>query len=297
MGNQLSNLTDLTSLTPDIRALVRSTGTPMNQAQQDEFWQLYAKVAQPAIERSCRSFARALTDNAMCVEDMQAWVDDRVWKMVRRAAWPVFHDNPTPAAAAERVAEKAKLLARWAYVALSRQTWRRKAREAKLINGMSRSERLASVSSAPADFEKFEELGRDLDRVRSAISPRVRAQVAASWQETADRRRVALALDATTPADDALLDKAESGEIKANTLDQMRCRSRRDIRSILKPRSPHPGAAVIAMVLSATLALFTSAAPAFAGEQTGGRPGRPAVTQTAPAHDVARGEQTGGRPG
>lgn len=291
MGNEL---TDITQITPDLRALVRSTGTPMNQAQQDEFWKLYAKTAQPAVERACRSFARTLTDNAMCVEDMQAWVDDRVWKMVRRAAWPVFHDSPTPSVAAERVAEKAKLLARWAYIALSRQTWRRKAREAKLINGMSRSERLASVSSAPVDFEKFEEIGRDLDRVRSAISPRVRAQVAASWQDTAERRRIALALEVTSQADDTLLDKADSGEIKPNTLDQMRCRSRRDIRSILKPRD---GAALFAMVLSAAIALLGSAPSAFAGEQTGGRPGRPSVTSVVPAGEIARGEQTGGRPG
>ena len=53
----------------------------MNAEQQNEFWNHYAKVAQPAIERACRSFSRSLTDNAMSVEDMVAWVDDRVWKM------------------------------------------------------------------------------------------------------------------------------------------------------------------------------------------------------------------------
>lgn len=292
MGNEINATTASTDA--DVRSLAQATGTPMTQAQQDEFWKHYATIAQPAIERACRSFARTLTDNAMSAEDMQAWVDDRVWKMVRRASWPVFHDNPAPLAAAQRVGEKAKLLARWAYVALSRQTWRRKARENKLINGMSRSERLASVSSAPADFEQFEEIALDLERVRTAVSAKVRAQVAASWPEPEDRRRVALALDATAPADDALIAKAEAGEIKPNTLDQMRCRTRKDIRSILRPPSGGAGggAAMIGMVVAAFIAVFATAAPAEAGEQTGGRPGRPAA-----AAEVARGEQTGGRPG
>jgi hypothetical protein len=273
----------------DLKAVVHITGRPMTQVEQDEFWGHYAKIAMPAIERACRSFAKSLTDNAMSVEDMRAWVDDRVWKMVRRAAWPVFHDSPAPLAAAERVAEKSKLLARWAYVALSRQTWRRKAREAKLINGMSRSERLASVSSAPVDFEKFEELNGDLDRIRQAVSSKTRAQVAASWQDPEDRRRVALALDATTPADDALINKADAGEIKANTLDQIRCRTRKEIRSILKPGT-------LLVIVSAALGLLASASPAEAGEQTGGRPGRSALISGDVASDVARGEQTGGRP-
>lgn len=276
----------------DVKSIIHVTGRPMTPEQQDEFWRCYAKVAMPAIERACRSFARSLTDNAMSAEDMQAWVDDRVWKMARRASWPVFHDNPTPTAAADRIVEKAKLLARWAYIALSRQTWRRKAREAKLINGMSRSERLASVSSAPVDFEKFEQIAEDLDRVRKSVSSKVRAQVAASWQETEERRRIALALEAIAPADDALLDKAEKGEIKPNTLDQMRCRTRKEIRSILRP-----GATLLAMIVSATLAVLATPAPVEAGEQTGGRPGRTVEAGGHTDPSVSRGEQTGGRPG
>lgn len=290
MRNQVENGTSAaTDL--DVRAMAQATGTPMSEAQQNEFWNHYAHLAQPAIERACRSFARSLTDNAMSAEDMQAWVDDRVWKMVRRAAWPVFHDNPAPLEAAERVVEKSKLLARWAYVALCRQTWRRKAREAKLINGMSRSERLAAASSAPADFEAFEEIAMDLERVRTTVNAKVRAQVAASWQDPEDRRRVALALDATSPADEALIARAESGEIKPNTLDQMRCRTRKDIRSILRP----PGAGMVILALSVLLGVLGIVRPAHAGEQTGGRPGRPAVSVEQPA-ELARGEQTGGRP-
>lgn len=287
MGKQVS-ITE-TAETVDVKSVIHITGRPMTQAQQDEFWGHYAKIAMPAIERACRSFARSLTDNAMSVEDMRAWVDDRVWKMVRRAAWPVFHDSPEPLAAAERIVEKSKLLARWAYIALSRQTWRRKAREAKLINGMSRSERLASVSSAPADFEKFEEINGDLERIRQAVSAKVRGQVAASWQDPEDRRRVALALDATTTADDTMINKADAGEIKPNTLDQIRCRTRKEIRSILRP-----GTALFLFV--SAVALLVSAAPADAGEQTGGRPGRSSLVAHDHASTVARGEQTGGRP-
>ena len=274
----------------DVREMVRATGTPMTEAQQNEFWNHYARIAQPAVERACRSFARALTDNAMSAEDMQAWVDDRVWMMVRRAAWPVFHDNPEPLAAAQRVAEKSKLLARWAYVALCRQTWRRKAREAKLINGMSRSERLAAASSAPADFEAFEEIAMDLERVRTTVNAKVRAQVAASWQDPSERRRVALALDATSPADEALIERVERGEIKPNTLDQMRCRTRKDIRSTLRP--PHAG--MILMVLSVLVGILGMTPRVVAGEQTGGRPERADMGMA--QADVARGEQTGGRP-
>lgn len=280
-----------TDVNIDVKSIVHLTGRPMTAEQQDQFWQHYAKIATPAIERACRSFARSLTDNAMSAEDMQAWVDDRVWKMARRASWPVFHDNPTPIQAAERIVEKAKLLARWAYIALSRQTWRRKAREAKLINGMSRSERLASVSAAPVDFEKFEQIAEDLEKVRQAVSAKVRGQVAASWQDPEDRRRVALALEATTPADEVLMDKVESGEIKSNTLDQMRCRTRKEIRSILRPSG-----GAMAMFFSALVAVLAMSSPVEAGEQTGGRPGR-ATEATAAQTDIARGEQTGGRPG
>lgn len=293
MGNRITT-TEQSTTDAEVRSMARATGTPMTDAQQKEFWDHYARNAQPVIERACRSFARSLTDNAMSVDDMVAWVDDRVWKMVRRAAWPVFHDNPSPVAAAERIVEKSKLLARWAHIALSRQTWRRKAREAKLINGMSRSERLSSVSSAPADFEAFEEIALDLERVRTVVSEKVRAQVAASWQDPAERRRVALALDATSPADDALITKAETGEIKPNTLDQMRCRTRRDIRSMLRPLPP--GAAMILMVVTAVLSVLGAPRATEAGEQTGGRPGR-SVVAAETSFDAARGEQTGGRPG
>ena len=48
-------------------------------------------------------------------------------------------------------------------------------------------------------------------------------------------------------------------------------------------------------LLIGAFALLASASTVQAGEQTGGRPGRPAMAET--STDLARGEQTGGRPG
>jgi hypothetical protein len=266
------------------------------QAQQNEFWTLYARISQPVIERACRAAARALTDHAMSAEDMMAWVDDRVWRMLREAdavegGWPIFHDQPAPAAAAQRVAEKSKLLARWAYLALSRTTWRRKAREAKYLKGMSRVERLAAVEPAEVDFEHFEQVQLDLERIRENVSAKTRANIAASWQDPEDRRRIASALGATDAAAEALIAKADAGQIKANTLDQMRSRGRREVRAALGRNISR----VLALAIGIGAMLLASA-PAFAGEQTGGRPGgRPDAAQ----RDAGQfaGEQTGGRPG
>jgi hypothetical protein len=305
MGNTTNRLdglkSKLTSAAPETGAkAARSPDGPvMAAAEQEEFWRLYAKVAMPAIERSCRGFSRALTDNAMSAEDMTAWVDERVWKMLRKGAWPVFHDSPSPQEAAERLAQKSKLLARWAYMGLSRSTWRRKAREAKYLSGMSRSERLAAVSSTPADLERMDEVHEDLERIRKAVSAKTRTQAAASWHEPEDRRRIAMVLGVTGPGEEAVIARAETGEIKANTLDQMRSRTRKEIRSILKG----PGATVLVLIVS-MLALVLGAAPAQAGEQTGGRPGgraevgavKSGAIMSGHALLAREGEQTGGRP-
>jgi hypothetical protein len=254
---------------------------------------LYGRIAQPAIERACRAFARSLTDNAMSSDDMAAWVDDRVWKMFRAGAWPVFHDHPSPEAAAERITQKSRLLARWAHLALSRSTWRRKAREARFAASMSREERLASVSAPPEDLERFEELKIDLDRIRQEVSERTRRNAAASWHDPADRQRIALALGATSKEDDRAIEQAGAGAIKPNTLDQMRSRSRKEIRAMLINRRN----TALLLIISAAMCLFASGARAQvkADERTGGRDGLRAAT----IHNVdqpARGEQTGGRP-
>lgn len=269
---------------------------PYNAQELSAFWPLYACTGQPAIERACRGFSRAMTDNAMSVEDMSAWVDDRVMKMVREGKWPVFHDHPAPAAAAERIVEKARLLARWAYIALSRQTFRRKAREAKHLKEMGRTELLASVSRTDASLEQLETVNNSLDKLRASISAKTRLQVAASWPEADERRRVALELGVTDEDAEAMLDRIDSGEMKANTIDQMRSRSRREIRGIMGHTALSFGLLIVGVIAT----VLGSATPAIAGEQTGGRPGgKPSMSEGAitSVDSAYRGEQTGGRPG
>jgi hypothetical protein len=238
-----------------------------------------------------------MTDNAMSVEDMAAWVDDRVMKMVRQGKWPVFHDHPTPAEASQRIVEKARLLARWAYIGLSRQTFRRKAREAKHMKDMSRTELLASVSRTDANLEQLEVVNNSLDKLRASISAKTRLQVAASWPEADERRRVAVELGVTDEDADAMLDRVDAGELKANTLDQMRSRSRREIRGIMGGSALTIGLMIVGVLFT----VFGNVAPAMAGEQTGGRPGgKPSMNTAAKVvsmNATYRGEQTGGRPG
>jgi len=283
----------------EARKGVPTDPNPYNAKELEAFWPLYARRGQPAIERACRGYSRAMTDNAMSVEDMAAWVDDRVMKMVHEGKWPVFHDHPTPEAAAERIVEKARLLARWAYIALSRQTFRRKAREAKHMKEMGRTELLASVSRTDAGMEQLEEVNNSLDRLRASISAKTRLQVAASWTEADERRRVALELGVTDEDADAMLDRVDDGAIKANTLDQMRSRSRREIRGILGA-SGNRALTIGLLIVGVLMSVFGSVAPAMAGEQTGGRPGgKPSMRSDAIVVHVdsaSRGEQTGGRP-
>lgn len=276
---------------------VPTAATPYNEAEAAAFWPLYAQVAMPAIERACRGAARSLTDNAMSAEDMQAWVDDRMMRMLREGKWPVFHDHPTPADAAQRVADKARLLARWAYIALSRKTFRTKARQAAHLRDMSRTERLASVSRTDAPMEQLEEVNSSLDRLRKSISAKTRLQVAASWPEADERRRVMMELGVSGEDAEAMMQRVEDGEVKANTLDQMRSRSRREIRGIMGNLSG--GMGLLMLIVTTMVVLFSSVAPAMAGEQTGGRPGgKPSRDAAMSAADQSsRGEQTGGRPG
>ncbi len=267
---------------------------PYTETEAAAFWPLYAKVSMPAIERACRGAARSLTDNAMSAEDMQAWVDDRMMRMMREGKWPVFHDHPSPADAAQRTAEKAKLLARWAYIALSRKTFREKARQTAHLKDMSRTERLASVSRTDASIEQMEEVNDSLDRLRKSISVKTRLAVAASWPEADERRRVMMELGVSGEDAEAMMQRVEDGEVKANTLDQMRSRSRREIRGILGN-----GLGMVVLIVGVLVALMSSASPVMAGEQTGGRPGKkPSLDAGAAMVDQAmRGEQTGGRPG
>lgn len=246
----------------------------MNPHQHDRFWMLYNREARPAIERACRAMSRTRTDNGMDECDMMAWVDDKVWRMLETSAWPAFHDEPAPDVAAERLREAAGLLARWSYLGLCRGYWRHARRHAigSSDGDMTRVERLACTRSNGHRVEISEEVAADLARIRAVISERVRGRVAASWPERSERHRVALMLDASHPETESLVDQSVGGEMKPNTLLQMRVRSRRHICEAI-PR--------IALIVGiAFIALSASVARAD-GEQTGGRKGRIASPHTA----------------
>lgn len=304
----------------------------MERSQQDLFWRLYEKQVRTPVERACRRVSRTLTDNAMDPSDMVAWVDQRVWRMLEKGAWPTFHDDPTPEVAVERLEKNAATLARWAHLALVRKTFRRTAREAAYEKARaaeirasvttSRVEALAATSGQGAAFEQNEQIGADLARVRAAVAERVRQKLAASWPEAGERQRIAMALGVTDEKTDDLIESTTTGDMKVNTVQQMRSRSVREARSIMQdaPGKAARGAgglgkAVGALLLAAMMVLTFSPTSAYAGEQTGGRGGSrggrsveavpsveginhgPSATEVAQADiaDTLKKEQTGGR--
>lgn len=270
----------------------------MNDTQQAEFWRLYEAHARQPIENACRRASRSLSDSTMDVFDMVAWCDDRVWRMLRHDQAPTFHDDPTPEEAVERLVNNARTLARWSYLALSRRHWRRMERAQDAVAALSRTERLASVKAAEVKAEKKEEIESKLAQVRASVSEKVRRQAAASWREVAERHRVAEALGATDPEGQELLDQTMNGEMKPNTIEQMRSRSLRRMREIVSDAAQ--SAKLLLIVGVAVLAIGTTS-KAYAGEQSGGRRGGKMVQQDASLDltTLARsgGEQSGGRGG
>lgn len=260
-----------------------------------EFWRLYERDARRPIDAACRSASRARSDNTIDPADLIAWVDTKVWRMLEGSASPTFHDDPSPAEAVSRIVRNAKVLARWAYLAVCRKHWRRHEAEQDFLSGMSRTERLAAVSTVGDGLEDRERVNAQLDRVRRAMGDKLRAQVAASWPERGERERVALVLGATHESDDALIERASNGEMKENAVQQMRSRARKRLADILGTAARH--SAMLGIVAAGA---FLALAPtqAFAGEQSGGRRGSMAAEAAAvPAPIAADGEQSGGRGG
>lgn len=254
----------------------------MNASDQQRFWELYNRNGREAIERSCRGASRVLTDNTLPAEDLVAWAEDRLIRMLAEGGWPIFHDDPTPETADRRVTASAKLLARWAYLALARKHWRRRNAEG---HALSRAESIAAASRT-SHFETTEQIDADLETIRRAIDEKTRTRLAAAWLEKGEAHRIALALGATSEEADALVDKAVRGEIRRNTIDQMRSRSRATIRDILA------GRITAVLVVAFTMVFLSPGASAFGGEQTGGGRGGGASASVSPA--VTGGEQTGG---
>ena len=224
--------------------------------------------------------------------DLIAWVEDRVWKLLESDGSPLFHDDPTPEQAVQRVIDHAKTLARWAYLAKCRAHWRREERAAEAAGELTRAQALAAVSQ-PAEFERRDSVESSLAALKAKLSPDLKRKLAASWPEPEDRRRVAVVLGATDAATDALIEQTTDGSMKENTVQQMRSRARKQLTEVLATM------ARASAVLGVVLALGFAARPA-AAEQTGGRGGKGGMT--APSAEVLgsgvlAAEQSGGRKG
>ncbi|MFI4896641.1 MAG: hypothetical protein ACIARR_02330 [Phycisphaerales bacterium JB059] len=268
-------------------------GSIMNANDQERFWQLYEKQARPALMRACRSASRRLTSGTMDAGDMGSWIDQRVWRLLEKQAAPLFDNDPTPEEAIERVVNSASLLARWAYMAMSRKHFRRAERQRTYLNSMSRAERLSMVSDAGGSFEETEQIKDDLAQIAKSLGTRTSAQLAASWPEKSERNRIAMALGVTDKETDELIDRATSGDMKENTVQQMRSRARKRAAEVLAEARRH---ATLIMAIAGLSVFSLATSPARGGEQSGGRRGG----MTAPAmFDVTAkgGEQSGGRGG
>ena len=252
------------------------------------FWRLYEQRARTPIERACRGASRRLGDGTMDIDDMVSWVDQRVWRMQSKQAWPIFHEGPTAEEAVERVLGHIKTLARWAYLALMRQHWRRLEREGRVAGELSRTEKLAMTRSEPRAFEQHEETVAKLAELRSKLDDRLRARLAASWARPEERKRIALALGATSEEDDKLIDEATFGDVKRNTVEQMRSRSLRRSREVMNASKK----LLVLAVAAVALLLGAGEARASGGEQTGGRGGKAMV---GPMGEPAPGEVAPGQ--
>ena len=265
----------------------------MNANEHDTFWQLYEERARPALTRACRSASRRLAGGTMDAGDMGSWIDQRVWRLLEKRAAPFFDADPTPEQAVDRVVASAGLLARWAYMAMSRKHFRRAERQRDYMNSMSRAERLSMVSDAGGAFEASEQIKDDLEQIAKSLGTKTSAQLAASWPEKGERKRIAMALGVTDEESDELIDRATSGEMKENTVQQMRSRARKRVAEVVAEARRH---ATLIMAIAGLSVFSLATSPAKGGEQSGGRRGG----MTAPAMlDVAAkgGEQSGGRGG
>lgn len=272
-------------------------GQVMKPSDHDRFWMLYEQKARQPLERACRSASRKRTDSSMDLDDMVAWIDTRVWRMLEKDAYPTFHDNPSAEDAVQRIIDHCNTLARWSYLALCRSHFRKLNQRTEYLGGMSRAERLSMVSAATGTkIEKQEELSAALDALRKSMSGKEKQQTAASFIEKGDRHRVAMVLGATDRETDRAITQTLAGVVKENTVQQMRSRVRKRAAEILNAASKMPLIGLIA-VLGFTISISTT--PVEAGEQTGGRKGARSfdISEVLVSHNdtILQGEQTGGR--
>lgn len=238
----------------------------------EEFWDLYQTRCRPAIEGACRAHLRRTGTHAVDLDDMVSWADCRVWKLVRERPAGLLDASLTAEEAAERVARASKMLARWAHLALVRQALRRSQRE-RAVEDVEVAVELSQARSVSAELERREEVQQQLASLRRTLSADLRGQLAASWKAPTERARIAQALAATRPADDALHQRVLSGTIRTNTVEQMRSRSLRRSHDIMASIRKTIALVLVALSLAAALAPVAEAATPGkkGGEQTGGK--------------------------
>lgn len=267
----------------------------MNPRDHDQFWSRYDREVRPILERTCGGASRSLSDSTMDIDDMVAWIDTKVWRMLENDASPTFHDDPSVDIAIDRLTTHAQTLARWAYLALCRKHFKRINRRNEYMYTMSRAERLSMVSSVDTKLENRSDMDEKLAKLKSALSATDKQKLAASYSDPSERRRIALVLGATRREDDSMITKANGGAIKENTIQQMRSRARKRAQEVLRDSSKLP-ITLIAMCIAGSIALTPSSA--IAGEQSGGRKGNmtpPSASVSPDLGPISEGEQSGGR--
>ncbi|MEL6497452.1 MAG: hypothetical protein AAF937_00085 [Planctomycetota bacterium] len=243
-----------------------------------DFWDLYERELRGEIGRACVSHARRL-GHAVDPDDMVSWIDCRVWKLLDSAPNPIIVGGATAADAVARVQGAMPMLVRWAYLSQIRKATRLRTREQTADQAAIES--LGRAKAAPAAFERSETVRAGLDALRSRVSADVRSKLAASWPDANERERIADALDVNEDADRTTREEIEMGNVKDNTVHQMRSRSLKRARGVFEG-SRDAAWKFVPMLLVAAIVAVIAVSPAMAndddddGEQTGGR--------SAPAH-------------
>jgi hypothetical protein len=261
----------------------------MKTRDHDRFWDLYERHVRQAIERACQRTSATLTDSTMDIDDMIAWVDTKVWRMLSNESYPTFHDNPTPEDAIERLKTHSTTLSRWAYLALCRKHFRQLNRRNEYISGLSQSQKLAMTSAVDTTIENRAELDQSINKLRETLTAKEKQNFAASYINKSERQRIAMIIGAIRREDDRMITKATGGGMNENTVQQMRSRARRRAAEILKNARKLPFYLVASLVI---LSISLSPTQARAGEQTGGRKG--SMTAQMDPQPIP-GEQSGGR--
>lgn len=261
----------------------------MKRSEHDRFWMMYESKVRDAIERSCRHASRTRTDSTMDIDDMIAWIDTKVWKMLENDSYPTFHDNPSVDEAIDRLATHAPTLAQWSYLALCRKHFRRLKNNNQYISGMSQAQRLAATSAVEHKIENRADMDAAIGSLRDSLNANEKQKLAASWIDKSDRHRIAMVLGATRKEDDRMITKTTGGGMNENAVQQMRSRARKRAAEIIQSASRLPFIGIATFVI---LTLSVTSQHAIAGEQTGGRKGSMTANSTS---EVIPGEQSGGR--